>query len=569
MVITDKQAIFKILSNKEKFAIYVGAGASVDSGVITAKTICEDIRDLLISHGVTTIDDYEKYLEWNDHSSRYSTCIEKAYPSEASRVDYFTELLAGIKPSFFHYGTSLLISHKILKNIAITTNFDKLLELAFYHIGNIECQAIRMPEESRFISNSDKDKCYLLKIHGDYDTHNISNTSSETTIMPEDIYKQVENALKNAGLVVLGTAGYEKSIHTMFDKLAVEDNIVKNKILEYGLLWGIYMGADKPHNLTEEESNRLLLEKLNTDTVNKAIVSKIKETYRRHSGFNFFPIWGAGEFIFDLIQKVGGKNNALVGTANLYLDHEMRLRYVLSTEGLVSDAIIKHIESLRFQKKRYESGRKVAAKVPEIAFTIINTKANYEIQISYGDITSRRFLNDPENTKLNNIVISPDDTFLSAGGGVAYGLLEKGSKTKILHELYKFSPVEQNDVVVTSGFDLPVKYIFHVAALEIDKNADYNISTNTLDHAMQNVMKKFQGLDGHVLYIPLIGSGLGKLSPVESFNSIFNALKTCTRSTEKRVFHIVISEEKRLGREYLKDFFETLSKPEYSYQEIA
>jgi hypothetical protein len=127
-----------------------------------------------------------------------------------------------------------------LSRTAITTNFDKLLENAFSAIGESECQAIRMSEEVRFWRQV-RDKCYLLKLHGDYDTHNLLNTEEETVTLDVEIVAKAQNVLVNAGLLVLGSAGREKSIHTFMDNLA-SDRAKDSGILEHGLLWGVYVG---------------------------------------------------------------------------------------------------------------------------------------------------------------------------------------------------------------------------------------------------------------------------------------------------------------------------------------
>jgi hypothetical protein len=74
---------------------------------------------------------------------------------------------------------SLLAARRVLRTTCLTTNFDKLLELAFAKQGEVECQAIRTPEEAAYWGG-EPDKCYILKLHGDYDTHSILNTRDET-----------------------------------------------------------------------------------------------------------------------------------------------------------------------------------------------------------------------------------------------------------------------------------------------------------------------------------------------------------------------------------------------------
>ena len=78
------------------------------------------------------------------------------------------------------------------------------------------------------------DKAYCIKVHGDYDTHNLLNTDEETVVIEEAVGDYLELLLRNRGLLVIGSAGFEKSIHTLFDRLTSKNSASK-RILHYGL----------------------------------------------------------------------------------------------------------------------------------------------------------------------------------------------------------------------------------------------------------------------------------------------------------------------------------------------
>src|SRR5262249_60039528 len=73
--------------------------------------------------------------------------------------------------------------------------------------------------------------------------------------------------------------------------------------------------------------------------------------------FSFFPVWGAGRFLYDLINATA--NRELIGTAELYLDRELRIRHVFTKAQLAPDAIDKHIDQL----KRKRTGERQPAPV--------------------------------------------------------------------------------------------------------------------------------------------------------------------------------------------------------------
>src|ERR1043166_7066519 len=244
MIISDTDAIRFILPGNAvpreerypRFACYLGAGASLEAGVKTAWEIAADIREEFAKGlDADAVKRLEKELRWNDPTLRYMTCIKKRYPDLARRVDYFRFLLKRVNPSFAHHAVALLMKHRYLRSTCITTNFDKPLESAFVRQGDAEIQPIRRDDEIRFWSN-DSGLHYVLKMHGDYDTQNVANTVAETDLISDAFQEALTITLDSAGLLVLGTAGFEKSVHTLFDRLTRKD--APQNVLRFGVLWG-------------------------------------------------------------------------------------------------------------------------------------------------------------------------------------------------------------------------------------------------------------------------------------------------------------------------------------------
>ena len=102
--ISDKEAIRNILADKRadklpNFMFWIGAGFSADAGVRTAQNICNDIRDELFIEYEIDKSDAEKAgkwlvenLDWEDHSKRYMTCLQRFYPNEAKRNEFFHKI---------------------------------------------------------------------------------------------------------------------------------------------------------------------------------------------------------------------------------------------------------------------------------------------------------------------------------------------------------------------------------------------------------------------------------------------------------------------------------------------
>ena len=111
MFISDGEAIRYILQEENRYVCYLGAGASVEAGVMTAQGICEEIRKELLEHSSLRDSD----LDWDDPSQRYVTCIRKGYPTPAKRVQYFRRMLKNIRPSFCHHAVALLMRGNYFK----------------------------------------------------------------------------------------------------------------------------------------------------------------------------------------------------------------------------------------------------------------------------------------------------------------------------------------------------------------------------------------------------------------------------------------------------------------------
>src|SRR2546427_125592 len=204
-IISDTEAIRHIVDRPGTYACYLGAGASVEAGVMSAQTICERIRDKLAAVN-PNLDESDKEqverwaqdeLNWPDTSRRYITCIDKGYPNVATRVEYFRDLLRKSRPSFCHHATALLMSHGYLMQTCLTTNFDHLLESAFTQQGIAECQAIRSKDECPYWQDR-ADRYYIVKLHGDIDTKNILNTRKETIAISEQMKGIVEDVVRDA-----------------------------------------------------------------------------------------------------------------------------------------------------------------------------------------------------------------------------------------------------------------------------------------------------------------------------------------------------------------------------------
>jgi O-acetyl-ADP-ribose deacetylase (regulator of RNase III) len=238
----------------------------------------------------------------------------------------------------------------------------------------------------------------------------------------------------------------------------------------------------------------------------------------------------------------------------------MRVRQALKRENM-SDAGIKwHIDRLR-AKKRTPTKRQ--APVAVATATRVRKHGRIEVSIVYGDITSRTYMSTFEGTRM--AVVSPDDTLLTAGGGVAEGLLAKAGPQFILNELAKFGKIEQGQVVVTSGGNLPVEYVFHAAALQVQEEA-YAVSKQSVYASVEQTLQKAEALDVQTLWVPLMGTGAGTLDERDSIDGIFEAIRDWKpKSTTSMTIVVFIYDFTTLDRHVAEQSMRKLLSSQFSF----
>ena len=551
-VVTDREAVRLLLQQRQRYVLYLGAGASAEAQVKVADQICAEIRERMRQTDLTGNEDDGEVeawantkLAWDQPSRRYSTCMQVEYPNQAMRVEYFRQLLKGKAPSFCHHAAALLMSSGHVRHTALTTNFDKLLENAFVQQGRSECQPIRTDKELQYWQD-EPERFYVFKLHGDYDTGNVLNTKDETISISEVMRSNVKRLLQDSGMLVIGTTGWEKSIHTTFDYLTVTE-AEQERVLSFGLLWGVYMGADRPEGqLGADDLEKLVQRRINEGAVAPDIVDMMERRSRTNALFSFFPLWGAGRFMLDAITET--RDRETKATAELYLDHEMRLQQVLARAKLPADTISKHIVSLRKQRRKLDELPPAHTSASETVFVLHRSDRRVTLRVVYGDITSPPLMEEVTSGGVRGAVVSPEDTLISAGGGVAYGLLRQAGRYTVLNELAKLSPIGHTQVAVTSGGNLPVQYIFHAACMRIEEDGTYVVSQESVRKTMQTVIRMATALDVDIVWVPLMGAGLGKVDPKQSLEGILQAIDGLGGRARPVTIVVVVYREKELTR---------------------
>ena len=534
-VVTDMAVAQAMATQPRRFSVWFGAGVSTEAGVKTAWEICTEIRESLMEQEMPTVADVwaRESLDWDSEDRRYSTCLKRYRSTPAERVDYFRTLLRNTKPSFAHHGLAILAANGVISPMLFTTNFDKLLEMAFATQGNSEYLAIRSMDEAQYWL-PDEEKYYVLKLHGDYDTNNIVNTTEETQEVPEALRDLACRTLQNAGLVVLGSAGHEGSVQRLlYDILGQEDGGTPR----FGLYWGVYVPGARPQFVDDTVAQHAVRTAMTQGTVNQRLVERIVERDGKKRLCRFFPVWGAAQFLRSVVQA--SKRSDVINTTTRYFDHAMRVHHRLRIGGLSEGAIQVRLDDLRRNSKR-SSSPQAGVNVPSIVIDAESATLQLHVELAYGDMTSPVLLGAPKYEKRRRAIVSPDDIFLSAGAGVARAILEQAGPQIVLQELAKFDTVPHRAVLATSGGNLAVHYILHAAAVFVKADGTYALSEEDVQQTFEAVLRLSTALGVECIFAPLIGSGSGGIDSTHSLVAILRALRKDRESNDVQPLRLVI-----------------------------
>ncbi len=263
----DDVLALKIANTKSgdyPYTLFIGAGASVSSGIPTAKQMIKNWQEELFrildkSRKDTDPVDFEKWLkkekdgykEWlNNHKkydeSEYSTLFNYIYQFPKERQNYIEQLVEEKKPTFGYMYLAGLIAEKKFNRI-LTTNFDDLISDAlvrFYDIKPIVCAFDSIVSSIRVASHRPK----IIKLHGDFLYDNIKNIRDELKSLDSNMEDKLYEMCKDSGLIVVGYGGEDESIMA-----PLRDMIRKPGYLNMGLHWCIHKASagDIPRKVKE------------------------------------------------------------------------------------------------------------------------------------------------------------------------------------------------------------------------------------------------------------------------------------------------------------------------------
>jgi hypothetical protein len=237
--------------NTSNYNILLGAGASYTSKIKTGSDLIDEwiveLYERYERKEPTSIEEARKTLElnhgsWYNPLNPYSSLFEKKYDLPSQRRRFVESEVDGKLPSIGYAFLTSLIENSFFHS-AFTTNFDDLINEAFYQFSNIRPILCAHDSSVHSISISSK-RPKIIKLHGDYLFDDIKSTLRETESLEQNIKEKFIEFCKEYGLVVLGYSGRDRSIMDVLEFLLKQDNYLNN-----GIYWCLRKDDEVCHTL--------------------------------------------------------------------------------------------------------------------------------------------------------------------------------------------------------------------------------------------------------------------------------------------------------------------------------
>ena len=219
------------------YSLLMGAGCSITSGIKSGTQLINDWKKEIIEYAddydtSITSDEYFEKQNWFDERNPYSSLFEKRYDLQRQRRAFVENEVANKNPSIGYAYLVKLIENNYF-NAIFTTNFDDLLNEAFYRFSNVRPVVCAHDSAITSITVTSK-RPKIIKLHGDYLFEDIKSTLRETESLEGNMKNKFIEFSKDYGLIVVGYAGNDRSIMDILSFLLKKEEFFKN-----GIYWCI------------------------------------------------------------------------------------------------------------------------------------------------------------------------------------------------------------------------------------------------------------------------------------------------------------------------------------------
>ena len=261
--------IVQMREHHPSFTLFLGAGASINSGIKSAGTLIQEWREKYAAiHGVGD----QEVLRHRDQPEEYAFLFQSLFDHPSQRRNFIETCLRGTSPSWGYIYLVNLIHAKVF-NTVFTTNFDDLLNEACFAYSSLVRPVVCAHDSSinnlRIFSARPK----IIKLHGDFLFDSIKNTVAETAALESNMRDKFDQYAAEFGMIVIGYSGHDRSVMDPLEKLLESSNTFPN-----GLYWCIRKGSS---------------------------ISRYVERLKRFPRFTLIEIEGFDEFCANLHDALG------------------------------------------------------------------------------------------------------------------------------------------------------------------------------------------------------------------------------------------------------------------------
>jgi Flp pilus assembly protein TadD len=243
--LAEEQVIQIVSESSGRLALFLGAGASVSSGVPGAGAMIREWREM--AHRYARVDEpldsWCAKQEWyGDHE--YSKLFKQLYPNTQTRQTYIERKVGDASPGWGYLYLANLMAQGWFR-VALTTNFDNLLAEALSRYTGDVAVVCAADSEVMSVSLASK-RPKIIKLHGDYLFPHQKNTVEELEQLGSHMKVKFEHVTRDFGLLVIGYGGRDSSIMG-----PLREALGQESAFGPGIYWGLWRDEQPSAPATE------------------------------------------------------------------------------------------------------------------------------------------------------------------------------------------------------------------------------------------------------------------------------------------------------------------------------
>lgn len=208
------------LKTPPSIALFLGAGASVQSGIKLAGAMIEDLRERIIEKAGLADADEDAQNDWisgnvlnKPNDSEYSQYFSY-YARDNKRLShsYIQDLVRGKEPSLGYVIMASLIARNYI-NAVLTTNFDDLSYIACTKFTGLRPVVYAWGIMATELETADP-RPKIVKLHGDFLFSKLANSDEDMEEAGRDknMSERVGQILETFKMIVIGYSGNDRSV---------------------------------------------------------------------------------------------------------------------------------------------------------------------------------------------------------------------------------------------------------------------------------------------------------------------------------------------------------------------